>query len=642
MPDLWPEPFGFYNDREHGGSCAIVCVAAPLDRVSPAVAAREQYVVEADVYGRKPAGGVGLLAWQYADHPCSLFVTRTASPYLAELSAELGCVVAAYEYEKVSDWEQLRVYADGRCVESYAYGLDYSEEFEGLEEELGDDAPKREEPSDDGEPFDHRIVKGGNEYRFRSDRRKVPAKSVVKIDEMLDGIAKHYRLVFPEWERTPGEERGVIGGLKAKAFARVDVLRPATKDELPAGDAALREAIEKLDVEKVRAALRSRPDLKRIAGSKRTPVQLAMSRAKENPKSAAEIVALLASAGADVNAAGEAKDEVPFLMPFDSMVRQAPWAIPVLTALLDAGADVNARGRGIMLDGRTALHAVAPMGDLATIKFLHGRGADARAADKKGVTPRQVAQEAIATYEKGWPGAEESLPKLRAAIAYLERAERGEPADDDWPALAKQAMAEATRARREMKLRFADFGKQMKELGKLVKVATAKGPEKAAARLANREQPAEFTVRRSDRAAWDDRAVRDARIAELKAAGFEPVGTFTVKEYKGAKLYVLIDAARGTYAAIGEAMGQRWVDLVRYHANGTTLTVTNAQVLAAAEANRRGHRKVRDPKADVAKLVRTLDATRKPAGGVARITAEEFADRLATFLAEESTWRRKQ
>lgn len=641
MPDLWPEPFGFYNVREHGGTSAIVCFAAPLDRVGPALAARERLVVEADVYGKKPTGG-GLVAFQYAGHPCALVVTRNASKHLAALSADLGCVVAAYEYEKVSDWESLRVYAEGRCVESYSYGMDYSEEFEGLAEELGGDAPERQEPTDAGKPFDHRIVKKGDEYRFRSERRKVPAKLVTQIDEMLDGIAKFYGLVFPEWDQTPGEERGVIGGLNRKAFARVDVLRPARPDELPAGDAKLREAIEALDVAKVRAALKRRSDLALVAGTKRTPVQLVMSRAEKNPDAAAAIIKLLAVAGADVNATGEPDDELPMMMPFDSMVRQSPWAIPVLAALMDAGADPNARGRGFILGGRTALHALAPMGELATIQFLHGRGADATLTDKSGLTARDLAQQTLKSYEKGWPGAEQAVPKIEATIAYLAHAERGGKPSGDWAALAKRGLAEATRERRERMAKFAEFGKAMKEIGKLVKVATAKDPEKAAAKLANAEQPAEFTVRRSDRAAWAKPRERDARIKELKAFGFTPVGTFTVKQYKGALLYVLIDAARGTYAGIGEAHGQRWVDLVRYHADGTTLTVTNADVLAAAEVNRRGHRKLRDPKAGVAQLVRTLDAKRPPKGGIATITAGEFAGRLATFLTEESAWRRKR
>ena len=404
---------GFLHPRDFGGSTAIVCVTAPIEATSGAVARHERWVVDADVYGKKAANG--LLAFQYAKHPCSIVLLRNAPDYLAELSAELAATIGAFEYEKVSGWEQLRIYADGRCVETYAYGYDYTDES-------GDDPIP--EATDDGKPFDHRVARDGTMHHFRSERRMVDASLITDDAAMLDATATFYGLVFPGWKGMPTETDGKIGGLTKSAFARVDAIRRPVAAELASTDGGLRESIEQLDVTKVRAALATKPDLKRVVGLRCTPIQLVVSRWKAKPMAAAEIAVMLASRGADVHSKGDADvAEPPLFMPFNETHDEGA-AISILDALLLAKADINSRGGRAYSRDKTLLHLAVRNGDLATVRFLIGRGADPTLTNGAGHTPRAAAEESIAMYlDEDWPGADTWVPKLQAIAECLRRAE---------------------------------------------------------------------------------------------------------------------------------------------------------------------------------------------------------------------------
>jgi ankyrin repeat protein len=91
--------------------------------------------------------------------------------------------------------------------------------------------------------------------------------------------------------------------------------------------------------------------------------------------------------------------------------------------LTDHGADVNSRGKELLSALRSPLHVAAERGWLAVAKFLVSKGADLRATDSLGQTPRQTAEAAAASRVSF--GEAEANAKYAPIIAFLVDAEAG-------------------------------------------------------------------------------------------------------------------------------------------------------------------------------------------------------------------------
>jgi hypothetical protein len=81
--------------------------------------------------------------------------------------------------------------------------------------------------------------------------------------------------------------------------------------------------------------------------------------------------------------------------------------------------------------------------------------------------------------------------------------------------------------------------------------------------------------------------------------------------------------------------------LVRYHRDGTVLTVTNAPTLVAAQVDVPKFPKLRLSGAPVARLLAALHGEPPPKAGVEPIAAEEFAARVARYVSEETVYRKR-
>jgi len=642
---------GFHFGSGHGGSTTLLAVKAPIDRASPAAAQGWRLVVRPDVYGRDSKDASGILGWQFAASPYSHYLlgSYVKSSEVADLSRRLDAVVAFYVYEKTSGWEGFYVYDRGEPVESYSWGLDYSEEFAEYAEEMGEEMGERAEPTDEGgKPFDHRIIvtRGDKDvelkydYRFRSERRKVDAGMVTDEKRMLQTACEFYDLVMPGYEQIPGGIKELVAeAAKEEDFVRVDLLVPPGKDDLDPADARLKEAIEALDVEAVRAAIAAGARLGEVAGVARTSIQHAVAVGKREPKKAAEIVRVLSDAGVDGDVTATEDAETPLLDLFDGLARVSAKVIPLVEALLDADADVNAVGKGLLVKGGTALHRAAMSGSPALVLFLLSRGADPIARNPGGKTPRQAAEETIRAYEKGWPGGDEVVPQIRTVIEHLKAAESGKPASD-WREAYGEEVADADSKARQMKVKFAEFGETMKALGKELRAEEAKAKKKAV-KKAVAAQPDRFDVRRDDKAKWKDAARRDRAAEALEKQGYERVGTFRVEQIKDLRMFLLHHPGEHVYAVVGEQAGKQWVDLVRYHKDGSTVTVTNAPTDPDARIDRPDHPKRRNGRWGPNKLVDVMRAEPAPKG-VVPVKPGEFAKRVEKFLKEEVAWLKKR
>jgi len=99
----------------------------------------------------------------------------------------------------------------------------------------------------------------------------------------------------------------------------------------------------------------------------------------------ANVVRVLAEAGADVNA----QDKLKHCTALHMAARRG--TVPVAEALLDCGADLEARDKL----GDTPLRRAVNCGKAEMVAFLLSRGADVHSRGKNGLTPRQVARSAV-------------------------------------------------------------------------------------------------------------------------------------------------------------------------------------------------------------------------------------------------------
>jgi hypothetical protein len=409
----------------------------------------------------------------------------------------------------------------------------------------------------------------------------------------------------------------------------------------PAGQ-QLADAIKNGDAAAVRAAIEAGASLEFLPGVNGTALSYAVGYAEDAESKRVEVLRTLIDAGADPNDGGT--EGPPIFEPFDSIGWEPHQAIPVLAALLDARADVNARSTDLLYRGQTPFHIAASSGKLALVKFLHARGADLRANDPQRRTPRKVAEESLKFTEENFEGVgDEHTGQLRAVIDYLKRAEAGSAPEGDWDELAGKDKAREERRRRELTKSFADIGAALKQFGAVTGAKNKKEAARAAAGVATLSQPDKIKVRQvPDDAKWDAPKVRDTTVKALRGQGFERAGTFVVEQFPGCRMVLLVHPERHAYGLVSEMATFRWVNVVQYYTDGSSLTVTNARSHEAAQVDAPKLRKLREPKMKAAQLVERLFAERLPEGArVQEITAAEFPARFERHYALEMWYRKK-
>jgi hypothetical protein len=417
---------------------------------------------------------------------------------------------------------------------------------------------------------------------------------------------------------------------KAGDYLRIDLIGFGdARLEPSAADHQLLAAITAGDVDAVRVAAAAGADMHRLPGHAVSPLSLALGwRGDGKPRRA--MVAALLELGADVN---QTNQELPVHIVLDPIFADQAELIDLLELLTDHGADVKARGRELMSQTGSPLHTAARKGWLAVAKFLMSKGADVRAVDALGHTPRQTAEAAAASVAE-LKDDEETTEKYRAMIAFLTEAEAGR-ADFDWRADAVQASRRELRRKRKMKLAFGRIGEGMKALGRI------SGDEPTAEALVDAvvfAQPDAIHL-----TPLDDAAPVDAETAAvLVADGFEPIGRYAIPEMPKIRLEAFFHPREHLYAALYDAAGRSILDLVRYDVDGGRLTVTNNATTSETHFDTPDRRTIRLPGLPAFHLLSTLRAEPEPAGGVAPVTAAEFAPRFEDAYRREIKARKRQ
>ncbi len=249
--------------------------------------------------------------------------------------------------------------------------------------------------------------------------------------KVIDALAKEFDAFIPCMGASGFRDVVEISGFDRKQFKPGDYLRidligfGDARLEPAAADLQLRDAITSGDIEAIRSAVAAGADLRTVPVHGGSPLHLALNQGHQGGSRRAMVAALL-ELGADPNDPG---GESVIHIVLDPFVADEAELIDLLELLTARGADVNARGKELLSRTRSPLHVAAQRGWLAVAKFLVSKGADPRATDALGHTPRQTA-EAAADSIRGL-GAEEADAKYAPIIAFLADAEAGR-ADLDW------------------------------------------------------------------------------------------------------------------------------------------------------------------------------------------------------------------
>jgi hypothetical protein len=148
-------------------------------------------------------------------------------------------------------------------------------------------------------------------------------------------------------------------------------------------------------------------------------------------------------------------------------------------------------------------------------------------------------------------------------------------------------------------------------------------------------EKARITVEPRAFSKWWDVRRRDGAAAALEALGFDRVGEFAILEFPPVRMYVLHHYDWRAFAVLSEYATQTWAEVIRWHGDGSSLSVSNLEPEAGAARETPGHRKMRQPRWGVNKLVEFMKNESPPEAGVRLVKAKDFKELFERYYAEE-------
>jgi hypothetical protein len=245
--------------------------------------------------------------------------------------------------------------------------------------------------------------------------------------EVLDALAKEFDAFIPYINASGLEGVVTINGFDRREFKRADYVRidligfGSARLEPSAADHQLLGAILDGNDQDVRSAAAAGADLHRLPGRSSSPLGLAI-RLSRRDKPLLDLITTLLELGADLNEPGK---EPPIHVALDGAIAMTePELIEMLELLTGHGADVNAQGLEMLSVGCSPLDVAARQGLLEVATYLVAKGADVRAINILGRTPRQSAEAGAEAVKLGIPS-QEADARYAAVIAFLANAEAG-------------------------------------------------------------------------------------------------------------------------------------------------------------------------------------------------------------------------
>ncbi|MEM1099253.1 MAG: ankyrin repeat domain-containing protein [Planctomycetota bacterium] len=474
-------------------------------------------------------------------------------------------------------------------------------------------------------------------------------KTFKNENEVVDALLTELHAYVPGIEVYRGVEEGKLQIDSAHPDAvnhveRVDLLifgdaknaqpNPASKQ--------LVDAIQAGDPVGVASALTAGASLNALPNVRVSALNLAIGAYQVADSVKLAIVDYLLAAGADPSDGGS-KQEPPIHKAASQCENHPQLAVQLVERLIDAGADPEATAISFPAFGQTVLRSAARVGQLPIVQLLNDRDCDMQSRDDQGRTALDHARDGYASCVEamGEDEAATRFANIRETIAYLEAVAAGQPLDR-WSNALADSEHQATRKRREMRQKFAGVQDAMRQLDEAEQAEReADVPEEAgvdaiASAVTAKVPDGLMLVPIDDDTGWENVVRREQMAGALENAGFKRIGRFRVDGmFKPVFLLAFVSESESLYVTINTQRLQGvWVDIVRMHADGGTLTYTNHGFPAASDLPK--FRKVREPKWGVNKLISGIREETKPEGGLASVGADRFVEDVQRAVAAET------
>lgn len=134
---------------------------------------------------------------------------------------------------------------------------------------------------------------------------------------------------------------------------------------------------------------------------------------------------------------------------------------------------------------------------------------------------------------------------------------------------------------------------------------------------------------------WTHEERRDQAATVLKAAGFVRVGEFAVLERPELRMLVLHHGGIRAFATINKFGSRPWLEIIRWHDDGSTLAVLNPNTPHEPFVETARHRKVVQPRWGVNKLIKFMRNEPPRAGGaVEPVEPKDFKRYFQQYYGE--------
>ncbi len=293
--------------------------------------------------------------------------------------------------------------------------------------------------------------------------------------DALQALVKEFDAYLPSMKAANVKGVVKVHGFDRQRFKPEDYLRidligfGDARLEPSDADKRLRQAIAAGDVEAARAAVAAGADLHRpLLGHDETALHVAL---KSNAPSRRAMVAALLELGAEAHPPGH---EQPVYLVLDRSSDYEDELVDLLELLTARGAEITGRGLRPGTQSRSPLHVATGNRWRAVAKFLIAHGADVRATNSNGLTPRQVA-EADAQRMREFIG-EAKAAEYDEILAFLKNAEAGR-AELDWRADADESSRRERRRREDTRREFRERGDPIQEMMKAAGLFKRRGQE---------------------------------------------------------------------------------------------------------------------------------------------------------------------
>ncbi|MBD2447231.1 hypothetical protein H6G76_08635 [Nostoc sp. FACHB-152] len=227
---------GFEFSGIYPNSIGILLVKESIEVVSPAIAKVFGGVLETNVLGKEYPWSqerFKRIVLQYQGHAWTIIypLGPCIEAEVCEVSNILKTHCIYIAHEDTSGWLIYKLFDQGKCIEEYGTGTDYTQEVLEIEPEnllelvLEKEAQGTPLASGwDPRQWDIYFVEGYSCYKFRSEEYTTTKEQLLDTFKFLDTLLRNQDAWLPDWDYLPWSE--VLNAEKANAddFVRVDAL----------------------------------------------------------------------------------------------------------------------------------------------------------------------------------------------------------------------------------------------------------------------------------------------------------------------------------------------------------------------------------------------------------------------------------